>query len=61
MQIQVNKQMNSKERFPLWKHAYTNTLKISPQKTKLSDKNSDIFHISSQNIDFGYSLEPRRF
>ena len=25
---------------------------------KFSDKNSDIFHISSQNIDCGYSLEP---
>ena len=28
---------------------------------KFSDKNSDIFHISAQNIDCGYSLEPRRF
>ena len=28
---------------------------------KFSDKNSDIFHISAQNIDCGYSLElPRR-
>ena len=35
--------------------------KISPPKTeKISDKNSDIFHISAQNIDCGYSLEPRR-
>ena len=25
---------------------------------KFSDKNSDIFHISAQIIDFGYSLEP---
>ena len=25
---------------------------------KFSDKNSDIFHISVQNIDCGYSLEP---
>ena len=24
---------------------------------KFSDKNSDIFHISAQNIDCGYSLE----
>ena len=24
-------------------------------------KNSDIFHISAQNIDFGYSLEPPRW
>ena len=27
---------------------------------KFSDKNSDIFHISAQNIDCGYSLEPHR-
>ena len=27
---------------------------------KKSDKNSNIFHISSQNIDCGYSLEPPR-
>ena len=25
---------------------------------KVSDKNSDIFHISAQNVDCGYSLEP---
>ena len=25
---------------------------------KFSDKKSDIFHISAQNIDYGYSLEP---
>ena len=25
---------------------------------KFSDKNSDLFHISAQNIDCGYSLEP---
>ena len=25
-----------------------------------SDKNSDIFHISAQNIDCGYPLEPPR-
>ena len=35
--------------------------KISPPKTKKkSDKNPDIFHIFVQNIDCGYSLEPRR-
>ena len=45
----------------LWKHAYSNILKISPPKNwKFSDKNSNIFHISAQNIDFGYSLEPPR-
>ena len=27
---------------------------------KNSDKNSDIFHISAQNIDCGYSLDPPR-
>ena len=27
---------------------------------KISDKNSNIFHISAQNIDCGYSLEPPR-
>ena len=26
----------------------------------LQIKNPDIFHISAQNIDFGYSLEPPR-
>ena len=43
----------------LRKHAYSNILKISRPKTeKFQVKNSDIFHISAQNIDFGYSLEP---
>ena len=31
--------------------------KLHHQKLKVSDKNSDIFHISAQNIDCGYSLE----
>ena len=43
---------------PLRKHAYSNILKLSIPK--FSDKNSDIFHISAQNIDGGYSLEPPR-
>ena len=30
------------------------------KKWKFSDKNSDIFRISTQNIDCGYSLEPPR-
>ena len=43
------------------KHAYSNILKIlQPKKGKFSDKNSDILHISAQNIDCGYSLEPSR-
>ena len=46
---------------PLRKHAYSNILKIlPPKKWKFSDKNSDIFHISAQNIDCGYPLEPPR-
>ena len=45
----------------LRKHAYSNILKISPPKNwKFSDKNSDLFHISAQNIDCRYSLEPPR-
>ena len=41
--------------------AYSNILRISPLKTELFQiKNSDIFHISAQNIDCGYSLEPPR-
>ena len=44
------------------KQAYFNKLKILPltKKWKFSDKNSDIIHISAQNIDCGYSLEPPR-
>ena len=43
----------------LRKHAYSNTLKILQLKKAIFQiKNSDIFHISSQNIDCGYSLEP---
>ena len=30
------------------------------KKWKFSDINSDIFHISVQNMDCGYSLEPHR-
>ena len=43
------------------KHAYSNTLKIlEPKKEIFQIKNSDIFHISTQNIDCRYSLEPPR-
>ena len=45
----------------LRKHAYSNILKILPPKTgSFRIKKSDIFHISAQNIDCGYSLEPPR-
>ena len=38
-----------------YENAYSNILKISPPKNwKFSDKNSDMFHISAQNIDCGY-------
>ena len=33
---------------------------LSPKNEKFQIKNSDIFHISAQNIDCGYSLEPPR-
>ena len=46
----------------LRKQAYSNILKNLPPKNEIFlDKNSDIFHISAQNIDCGYSLElPQR-
>ena len=31
-----------------------------PKNSRFSDNNSDIFHISPQNIDCVYSLEPPR-
>ena len=46
---------------PLRKHAYSNILKILPLKHKnFQIKNSDIPHISVQNIDCEYALEPPR-
>ena len=45
----------------LRKHAYSNHLKFLPPKNEnFLIKNSDYFHISAQNIDCGYSLEPPR-
>ena len=45
----------------LRKHAYSNILKILPPKIeKFRIKYSDIFHISAQNVDCWYSLEPPR-
>ena len=42
----------------LRKHAYSNILNIlTTKKWKFSDKNSDIFQTSGQNIDYGYSNE----
>ena len=52
-------QWNFHKYIPLRKHAYSNTKKISPPKTEnFQVKNSNIFHISAQNIDCGYLLEP---
>ena len=48
-------------RVPLGKHAYSNILKIlQSKKENFPIKKSDIFHISSLNIDCGFSLEPPR-
>ena len=45
----------------LRKQAYSNILKILPPKNEnFQIKCSDIFPISAQNIDCGYSLEPPR-
>ena len=45
----------------LRKHAYSNILKIPPPKTEsFQIKNLIFFHISVQNIDCGYSVEPPR-
>ena len=43
-------------------NAYSNILKMLPPKHEKQNqiKTSDIFHISAQNIDCGYSLEPPR-
>ena len=50
-----------KKKKTLRKHAYSNIYKISPPKTEnFQIKNSDIFLISAQNIDCGYSSEPPR-
>ena len=50
-----------KTRFALRKHTYSNILRISDPKTEnFRIINYDIFHISAQSIDFGYSLEPPR-
>ena len=53
--------MSIKPKTPFRKHAYSNTLGILPLKNKnFPMKNSGSFHISAQNIDYGYLLEPPR-
>ena len=45
----------------LRKHVYSNILKIlAPKNENFQIKYSDTFHVSAQNIDCGYSLEPPR-
>ena len=52
---------NNESSNPLRKHAYSNILTVLPLKNEnFQIKSSDIFHISAQNIDCGYSLEPPR-
>ena len=52
---------NKQDGCSLRKHAYSNILKLLPPKNEnFQTKNIDIFHISAQNIDCGYSLEPPR-
>ena len=41
----------------LRKHAYSNILKLLPKNENFQIKIFDIFPISAQNIDCGYSLE----
>ena len=46
----------------LRKHTYSNILKILlPQNENFQIKKSDILHISAQNIDCWYPLEPPRW
>ena len=46
---------------PLQTQAFSNILKILPPKNEnFQKKKSDIFHISAQNIYYGYSLDPPR-
>ena len=50
-----------RKRFILRKRAYTNILRILPPKNEnFQMKNSGSFHISAQNINCGYLLEPPR-
>ena len=53
-------EIRKKKKKTLRKHAYSNILKLLPPKNEnFQIKNSDIFHISAQNIDCGFSS--RRF
>ena len=54
--FQANTQRRHYENTPI--HIYIEN--FTSQNWKISDKNSDVFHITAQNIDCGYSLEPHR-
>ena len=59
--FRLSRNQNEKTAYPLAlrKHAYSNVMKILPPKNEnFQIKNYDILHISAQNIDCGYSLEP---
>ena len=46
--------------FLITKTPFQYTEHFTTKNWKFSDKKSDIFHISAQHIDCGYSLEPPR-
>ena len=49
------------KKYSLRKNAFSNILEILlPKNENFQIKNSDSLHISAQNIDYGYSLEPPR-
>ena len=59
--IKKGSDLKVKRLSPLRKHTYSTIFKILQSKQEnFQIQNSDIFHISAQNIDCGYSLEPPR-
>ena len=47
--------------YTLWKHVYSNILRIlPPENENFHMKSSGSIHISAQNLDCGYLLEPPR-
>ena len=56
----IQERERNEQIFTAFSH-YSNILKILPPKNEnFQIKNSDIFHISAQNIDCWYSLELHR-
>ena len=60
--MRVNPSESGNQSYRIYSHVSINLeIKFHLQKTEnFQIKNSDIFHISTQNIDCGYSLEPPR-